>query len=45
MGAQPADQPQTDTTRAISNQASGTTNQISPALINALVELLQKRIG
>jgi hypothetical protein len=44
-GAQSAGQTQTGTTQAVSSQSTGSTNQVSPALINALVELLQKKIG
>jgi hypothetical protein len=42
--AQSAGQTQTDATQAVNGQSTGTTKQLSPALINALVELLQKKI-
>ena len=44
-GAQAAGQTQTGTAQAVTSQSTGTTNQVSPALINALVELLKKKIG
>jgi hypothetical protein len=43
--AQPVDQAQTVTTQAASSQSTGSANQVSPALINALVELLQKKVA
>lgn len=44
-GAQSAGQTQTSSTQAVTNQSTGTTNQIPAALIQALVELLQKKIA
>jgi hypothetical protein len=44
-GAQSAGQTQTGSTQAVTNQSTGTTNQIPAALIQALVELLQKKIA
>jgi hypothetical protein len=44
-GAQSAGQTQTGTAQAVTGQSIGTTNQVSSALINALVELLKKKIG
>ena len=44
-GAQSTGQTQTGTAQAVTSQSTGTTNQVSPALINALVELLKKKIG
>jgi hypothetical protein len=44
-GVPSAGQTQSGTTQTVSSQSTGTTNQISPALINALVELLQKKIA
>jgi hypothetical protein len=44
-GTQPVDQTQTVTTQADSSQASGTTDQVTTALINTLVELLQKKVA
>jgi hypothetical protein len=41
--AQPVDQAQTVTTQAARSQASGSSNQVTTALINTLVELLQKK--
>ena len=38
-------QTQNDTTQTVASQSTGSTNQVSPALINALVELLKKKIG
>jgi hypothetical protein len=43
-GAQAAGQTQTGTTQAVNSQSTGTTSQVSTALINALVQLLQKKI-
>jgi hypothetical protein len=42
---QSAGQTQTGTIQAVSSQSTGATSQVSPALINALVELLQKKIA
>jgi hypothetical protein len=42
-GAQPVDQAQT-VTQTSSSQATGTTSQVTTALINTLVELLQKKV-
>jgi len=36
---------QTGTSQAVTSQSSGTTNQVSAALIKTLVELLQKKMG
>jgi hypothetical protein len=44
-GAQAAGQAQTGTAQAVTGPSTGTINQVSPALINALVELLKKKIG
>ena len=44
-GAQSAGQTQTGTTQTVSSQSSGATNQVSTVLINALVQLLQKKIA
>jgi hypothetical protein len=44
-GAQSAGQTQAGTIQAIATQSAGTTNQISPALIKTVVELLKKKIG
>jgi hypothetical protein len=44
-GAQSAGQTQTGTIQAVATQSAGTTNQISPALIKTVVELLKKKIG
>ena len=38
-------QGQTGTTQTVSSQTTGSTNQVSPALLNALVELLKKKIA
>lgn len=38
-------QGQTSITQTVSSQTTGSTNQVSPALINALVELLKKKIA
>ena len=42
---QSASQTQTGTSQAVTSQSSGTTNQVSAALIKTLVELLQKKMG
>ena len=42
---QSASQTQTGTSQAVTSQSSGTSNQVSAAMINALVELLQKKMG
>ena len=42
-GVQSSLQTQSGATQTVSSQSSGSTNQVSPALINALVELLQKK--
>jgi hypothetical protein len=44
-GAQSAGQTQTGSTQAVTNQSTRTANQIPAALIQALVELLQKKIA
>jgi hypothetical protein len=44
-GAQTTGQTQTGTAQAVTGQSTGTTNQVSSALIIALVELLKKKIG
>ena len=44
-GAQSTGQTQTGTTQTVTGQSAGTTNQVTPALINALVEILKKKIG
>ena len=44
-GAQSGGQTQTGSTQAVTNQSTGTTTQIPAALIQALVELLQKKIA
>jgi len=44
-GAQSTAQTQTGTTQTVTGQSAGTTNQVTPALINALVEILKKKIG
>jgi hypothetical protein len=44
-GAQVADLTQTGTTQTVTDQSSGTTYQVSPVVINALVELLKKKIA
>ncbi len=38
-------QGQTGTTQTVTSQTTGSTNQVSPALLNALVELLKKKIA
>jgi hypothetical protein len=43
-GAQVTGQTQTGTTQTVTGQSSGSTSQVSPALINAIVELLRKKI-
>jgi hypothetical protein len=45
MGMQSAGQSQTGTAQTVSSSSSGSTSQVSPALINALVELLQKKVA
>ena len=45
LGAQSAGQTQTGSSQTVTGQSTGTTNEVSPALINALVELLKKKIG
>jgi hypothetical protein len=42
---QSASQAQTGSSQAVSTQAAGTTDQVSAAMIKALVALLQKKIG
>jgi hypothetical protein len=44
-GAQTAGLIQTGTTQAVTGQSTATAPQVSPALINALVELLKKKIA
>ena len=44
-GAQSSGQTQAGTTQTVTGQSAGTTNQVTPALINALVEILKKKIG
>ena len=44
-GAQSSGQIQTSTTSAVTSQSARSTTQVSPALINALVELLKKKIA
>jgi hypothetical protein len=44
-GAQSVGQTQSGTTQAVATQSSGTTSQVPSALIRALVQLLQKKIG
>jgi hypothetical protein len=43
-GGPSTDQIQNGSTQAVNSQTTGTTSQVSPALINALVVLLQKKI-
>jgi hypothetical protein len=38
-------QGQTSTNQTVSSQSTGSTNQVSPALLTALVELLKKKIA
>jgi hypothetical protein len=45
MDTQSAGQTQNSTTQTVTSQSAGSANQVSPALINALVELLMKKIG
>ena len=44
-GAQIVGQTQASSTQTVNSQSTGSTNQVSPALINALVELLQKKVA
>ena len=44
-GAQSTGQIQTGTTQAVTSQSAGNTSQVTTALINTLVELLQKKIA
>jgi hypothetical protein len=44
-GAQSAGQTQTGSTQAVTSQSTGATSQVPAALIQALVELLQKKIA
>jgi hypothetical protein len=37
-------QSQSGSTQSVTGQSTGSTNQVSPVLINALVELLKKKI-
>lgn len=45
MPASTGAQSQTGTSQVVTGQPSGTTSQVSPALLNALVELLKKKIA
>jgi hypothetical protein len=45
MGMQSAGQSQTSTAQTVSSSSSRSTSQVSPALINALVQLLQKKVA
>jgi hypothetical protein len=44
-GAQSAGQAQASATQSVTGQTAGTSDQVSAALINTLVELLKKKIG
>jgi hypothetical protein len=45
MPASTGAQSQTDISLAVNSQSSGTTNRVSPSLINALVEILKTKIA
>lgn len=45
MGGQPASQTQTGTTQEVSSQSTGSASQATTALINTIIELLQKKIA
>jgi len=45
VGAGSGSLTQASTTRTVTSQSTGTSNQIPPALISSLIDLLQKKIG